>query len=893
MKNQNKDPEIVIKGAREHNLKNINVNIPKGKLVVFSGVSGSGKSSLAMDTLYAEGQRRYVESLSSYARQFLGMMKRPNVDTIDGLSPAIAIDQHGLSHNPRSTVGTVTEIYDYLRILFARIGRPHCPKCGREIVRQTSISITKKVKQIIEEKLALEKTARYLLLAPIVRDKRGGFSKLLNNLERKGFEQVRIDGHILNLSEDILLIKTNRHNIDVVIDRFSFVKTKGLSLKKEEKRILNDVEIGLEMSDGLVILSEVLDKSFTLPARPKKMFDHLYSQRFSCPVCNISLAEIEPRLFSFNSPQGACPECNGIGAKLTIDRSRVSPFRAEMLERQYYKTTSDTIREEIEKLMIKETCSLCHGSRLKKESLSVTIDGKNLAQISGLALNKLAYWMKSFTKNLDSEKEKEISSPILNEVGSRLNFLIAVGVDYLSLDRTASTLSVGEAQRIRLASQIGAGLTGVLYVLDEPTVGLHQRDTQKLIKTLINLRDLDNTVVVVEHDQEILNSADWVVDFGPGAGKKGGQIVASGSPADLKKNLKSLTGKYLSGKKKVSIKGRNKTTNGILTISGCQQHNLKNLTVSFPLHTFTCITGVSGSGKSSLIHDTLYPAVKKSLNYFSHQKQGKYSELLGAEKVHNVLLVDQSPIGRTSRSNPATYTGVFTDVRKLLSETREAKLRGFNPGRFSFNIDGGRCEACRGQGVIRVEMQFLPDVWVECEECRGKRFKDEVLEVEYREKNIHDILQMTIDEAIVFFGSFPKILKKLLVLEKIGLEYLQLGQLSPTLSGGESQRLKLSRELIKSQRNHTLYLLDEPTTGLHFADVEKLLKVIRELVEKDNTVIVIEHNLDMIKNADWVVDLGPEGGQAGGEIVAQGTVEDVARDKKSWTSKYLKKYVKA
>ena len=886
---KNNHNHIIIKGAREHNLKNVNVQIPKGNLVVFSGVSGSGKSSLAMDTLYAEGQRRYVESLSSYARQFLGMMHRPDVDIIEGLSPAIAIDQHGLSHNPRSTVGTVTEIYDYLRILFARIGLPHCPKCNREIVRQTSISITKQIKQIIEEKLALKKPARYLLLAPIVRDKRGGFSKLLNNLERKGFEQVRIDGRILNLSEDILLIKTNRHNIDVVIDRISFVQNKNFSFKKEHQRILNDVEIGLEMSDGLVILSEIRDKSFTLPVNPKKMFDHLFSQRFSCPVCNISLAEIEPRMFSFNSPQGACPECNGIGAKLTVDRSRVSPYRAQMLERQYYKTTSDTIREEIEKLMIKETCPLCLGSRLKKESLSVTIDGKNIAQISALALNKLAYWIKTLTKKLDSEKEREISSPILNEVGNRLNFLIAVGVDYLNLDRTASTLSVGEAQRIRLASQIGAGLTGVLYVLDEPTVGLHQRDTQKLIKTLINLRDLDNTVVVVEHDQEILNSADWVVDFGPGAGKKGGQIVASNSPAELKKNFKSLTGKYLSGKKKVNLENKSKTTNGILTISGCRQHNLKNLTVSFPLHTFTCVTGVSGSGKSSLIHDTLYPAVKKSLNLFSHQKQGKFSELLGAEKIHNVLSVDQSPIGRTSRSNPATYTGVFTDVRKLFSETQEAKLRGFTPGHFSFNIDGGRCEACRGQGVIRVEMQFLPDVWVECEECKGKRFKNEVLEVEYKEKNIHDILQMTIDEAIVFFNSFPKILRKLLVLEKIGLEYLQLGQPSPTLSGGESQRLKLSRELIKSQKNHTLYLLDEPTTGLHFADVEKLLKVIRELVEKDNTVIVIEHNLDMIKNADWIIDLGPEGGQAGGKIVTQGTVGEIARDKKSWTGKYLRK----
>ncbi|MFC1727383.1 excinuclease ABC subunit UvrA [Patescibacteria group bacterium] len=901
MKKINHLQTIHIKGAREHNLQNIKVKIPKNKLVVFSGVSGSGKSSLAMDTLYAEGQRRYVESLSSYARQFLGMMRRPEVDTIEGLSPAIAIDQHGLSHNPRSTVGTSTEIYDYLRLLFARIGHPHCPKCNREVSRQTSVSITNQIIETIKKKLATQKTARYLILSPVVRDKRGEFSKLLDNLQKKGFEQVRIDGRIYNLDEEIWLIKTNRHHIDVIVDRLSLVGKKEFTEKKYYQRILDAVEISLDLSDGLATLSEFKGRAFNLPQKPTKLKDSVFSQRFACPKCNLSLSEIEPRLFSFNSPQGACPKCNGIGATLKVDRSRVSPWRADMLEAQYYKTNSDIVRQEIEKMMTRETCPKCEGNRLKKEALSVTIDQKSIAEVAAMSLQNLLEWSQKIKKSPETNLEKEISLPIFNEVIFRLNFLVAVGVEYLTLDRTASTLSVGEAQRIRLASQIGTGLTGVLYILDEPTVGLHQRDTQRLIKTLIGLRDLGNTVIVVEHDQEVLEAADYIVDFGPGAGKMGGQVVAFGTPAQIKANHKSLTGQYLSGRKKVqSHPGgvsetiwdtKTQLTPGIewLTISGCQEHNLKNITVMFPLRTFTCLTGVSGSGKSTLIHDTLYPAVKKALDKYWKIQPGQHDKLEGTEKIDKVLLVDQSPIGRTSRSNPATYTGVYTEVRKLFSETKEAKLRGLKLGHFSFNVEGGRCPQCKGQGVIRVEMQFLPDVWVDCESCHGTRFKNEILEVEYKEKNITQVLKMTIGEALEFFSAFPKIFKKLAVLKKIGLDYLELGQASPTLSGGESQRLKLSRELVKPAKSHTLYLLDEPTTGLHYADVEKLLTVIRELVGKGNSVIVIEHNLDVIKNADWMIDLGPEGGEKGGRIIAEGTPRKIAASSNSYTGKYLKK----
>lgn len=887
---------IEISGAREHNLQNITVKIPKNKLVVLSGVSGSGKSSLAMDTLYAEGQRRYVESLSSYARQFLGMMKRPEIDSVEGLSPAIAIDQHGLSHNPRSTVGTVTEIYDYFRVLYARIGHPHCPKCGREISHQTSVSITGQIMEKISKKVSEEQTARFFILSPVIRDKRGEFSQLFLNLQRKGFELVRIDGQIYPLRSAPLLIKTNRHNIEVVVDKINIFRK--YSHEEYQTRVLNDVEIALDLSDGLIILSEVKDKDFNFPEKPKEMQDSLFSRRFVCPVCNINLPEIEPRLFSFNSPQGACPECNGLGVKLAIDRSKVSEWRADMLEKQYYSTSSDTVREEIEKLMIKKVCPLCRGRRLKEEALSVTINQKSIAETSAMSLETLLNWLENLTSTLSTEKEKEVAEPLLREIASRLNFLIAVGVDYLTLDRTASTLSVGEAQRIRLASQIGTGLTGVLYVLDEPTVGLHQRDTQRLIETLKRLRDLGNTVVVVEHDQEVLMAADWIIDFGPEAGKKGGKIIAEGTPEEIMKDKNSLTGQYLSGRKKVVNPGYVKEelfpkTNGhFISLLGCQEHNLKKIDVKFPLKKYVCVTGVSGSGKSTLIHDTLYPALAKSLDIYTKEEPGKYEGINGVQQLDQILLVDQSPVGRTSRSNPATYTGVFTDIRELFTKTEEARLRGFTGSHFSFNVEGGRCEACQGQGFNRVEMQFLPDVWVECEECHGTRFKEEILEVQYKEKNIHQVLELTIGEALEFFSSFPKIVNKLQVLEKIGLDYLELGQPSPTLSGGESQRLKLARELVKPSRNHAVYLLDEPTTGLHFADVDKLLGVIRELVGRGNTVIVIEHNLDMIKNADFIIDLGPEGGERGGEVVAQGKPEEIVTNGKSWTGKYLKKQLK-
>jgi len=885
------EDQIIIKGARVHNLKNITVKIPKNKLVVLSGVSGSGKSSLAMDTLYAEGQRRYVESLSSYARQFLGMMKKPEVDTIEGIAPAIAIDQHGLSHNPRSTVGTVTEIYDYFRVLFARIGHPHCPNCGREIERQTSVSITNQIMEKIKSKLAEKQIGRFMILSPIIRDKRGEFTKLFSNLRKKGFEQVRIDGQIINLNERILLIKTNRHNIEIVVDRLNPTK-KSFSQKTYKQRVLDAVEISLEASDGLVILSQVKDKSFDFVEKPKVMEDLTFSQKFACPDCNLSLPEIEPRLFSFNAPQGACPECNGIGAKMKIDASRVSVWRAQSLEQQYYNTSSDTIRSEIAKLMIKETCPLCQGARLTKEALGVTVDGKSIAQLSDLPLNKLYSWVKNFARNISSAKEKQVVKSLFAEIKSRLNFLISVGVDYLTLGRQASTLSVGEAQRIRLGSQIGTGLTGVLYVLDEPTVGLHQRDTKKLIKTLKRLRDLGNTVVVVEHDKEILNAADWIIDFGPGAGKQGGKIVAANTPSKIKKDKNSLTGKYLSKRKKVSQKHPLDKSDQQLIISGCLEHNLKNLTVAFPLKRFVCVTGVSGSGKSTLIHDTLYPAAKKALGFHSSRKPGRHEKISGTNYLDQVLLVDQSPIGRTSRSNPATYTGVFTDIRQLLAQTSESRLRGFTMSHFSFNVEGGRCEACRGQGMNRIEMQFLPDVWVECEECKGSRFKEEVLEVDYNDKNVHEILELNVGEALEFFAPFAKIVKKLKVLQEIGLGYLQLGQPSPTLSGGESQRLKLARELVKSNRNHALYLLDEPTTGLHFADIEKLLAVISRLVERGSSVIIIEHNLDIIKNADWIIDLGPGGGEEGGKLIAQGKPEEITKNKDSWTGKYLAKIYK-
>ncbi|PIU03623.1 excinuclease ABC subunit A [Candidatus Shapirobacteria bacterium CG08_land_8_20_14_0_20_39_18] len=880
---------IKIRGAREHNLKNIDVNIPKNKFVVFTGVSGSGKSSLAMDTLYAEGQRRYVESLSSYARQFLGMLPHPDVDSIEGLSPAIAIDQHGLSHNPRSTVGTVTEIYDYFRVLFARIGHPHCPNCGREIARQTSEQISRQIIGLAQEELKKReiKYPRFMILSPVVRDKRGEYSKLLDNLKHKGFEKVRIDGRFFFLYEDLTLIKTNRHNIDVVIDQFAFEK-KLTGNTAFGQRVKDDVEIAKELSDGLVISTQILDSSFAIPDYPQKTKDTVFSSRFACPICNISLPEIEPRIFSFNSPFGACPECNGLGVKLRVDPRKVSQWRLSELENRYYTTTSDEIREEIEKLMIKETCQVCNGQRLKKESLNVTIKNQNIAQISSWSLEKLRDWVADLESVLISTKDKEIAQPILYQISSRISFLISVGVNYLTLDRAAATLSAGEGQRIRLASQLGSGLTGVLYVLDEPTVGLHPRDTHKLIDTLKKLRDLGNTLVVVEHDPKIIESADWVMDFGPEGGKKGGHLIAEGTPAEIEKNPNSITGKYLSGEETIPLLNFKYPFDiGWIKIEGCSAHNLKNINVKFPLGQLTTITGVSGSGKSSLMTDTLYPALKKAVEPDSRETPGKFTKLSGNENISQVYLVDQSPIGRTSRSNPATYTGVFTEIRAIFAQTTEARLKGLTETHFSFNTEGGRCEACQGQGQIRVEMQFLPDVWVECEECHGKRFKTEVLEVQYKEKNIAEILKLTISEALIFFGAIPAISRKLDVLKQIGLNYLELGQSSPTLSGGESQRLKLARELVKKGEGKSVYLLDEPTTGLHYADLKNLLYVLRALVDRGDTVILIEHNLEIIKQSDWLIDLGPEGGDAGGYVVGEGTVGQIKNNKKSWTGKYL------
>jgi len=883
--------QIVIRGAREHNLKNIDLEIPKNKLVVFSGVSGSGKTSLAMDTLYAEGHRRYVESLSAYARQFLGMLPRPEVDSITGLSPAIAIDQHGLSHNPRSTVGTVTEIYDFLRVLYARIGRPHCPQCGREVARQTSEQIVGQVTKLIKEELANRpgQPGRFLLLAPVVRDKRGEFDRLFDNLKNKGFHQVRLDGWIYDLATTPVLIKTNRHNIEVVVDRVT-AQPKTLAEKKFWQRLKDDVEIALEMAAGMAVLAVVKDASFGWPQRPAKMEGHLFSSLFACPACNLSLPEIEPRLFSFNSPFGACPKCNGLGVILKIDRSRVSQWRADDLERRYYSTTSEVVREEIEKLMIKEICPACEGARLKKSALKVTVEGQSIAQVAARSLAKLKHWVGSLGHNLASEQQREIAQVIIAQISRRLDFLTAVGVGYLSLDRQAATLSAGEGQRIRLASQMGSGLTGVLYILDEPTVGLHPRDTQRLIKTLKNLRDLGNTLVVVEHDREVLQAADWIVDFGPQAGKNGGQLVAAGTPATVKQNRHSLTGRYLAGKDAMPVPPPvSKQKNQWLKLTGCRTHNLKEIDLLLPLARLVCVTGVSGSGKSSLITDTLYPALKRALNDDYKERAGEYRSLSGVQNIGQVLLVDQTPVGRTSRSNPATYTGVFTEIRRLFAQTKEAKLRGFGQTYFSFNTEGGRCEACQGQGQIRVQMQFLPDLWVQCEQCHGARFQAEVMEVEYKGKNISQILALTVQEALSFFEAIPMIYRRLKVLQKIGLDYLELGQSSPTLSGGESQRLKLARELVKKSEGKTIYLLDEPTVGLHFADLKKLLIVLRALVKRGDTVIIIEHNLDLISQTDWVIDLGPEGGEQGGRIVATGTPRRLAQNPDSWTGRYLAK----
>ena len=883
--------KIIVKGARENNLKNVSFDFPKNKLVVFTGVSGSGKSSMAFDTLFAEGQRRYVESLSSYARQFLGNMKRPDVDLIEGLSPSIAINQKAISHNPRSTVGTVTEIYDYLRLLFARVGRPHCPQCGRLVHPQTSKQIANQILEIASQNITGSSFFEFRILAPLVKDKKGDFKGLIQNLRQQGFKYVRVDGKIIDSYEDLLIFKQNKHTIEAQIDKISVNKKILREHQIIYARLINSVEQCLKLSNGLLILNT--DK------------DTLFSENLACPHCNISIPELEPRMFSFNSPQGACPRCKGLGKIFQIDTTKVPPWKAKFLQEKYFSTNSDWVRGELDKIITRDICPDCHGSRLNPEALSVTVDDKNIYEICSLPIEKLNNWLDNLTFEL--EKEKEVFNSIYKELNSRVEFLLAVGLDYLSIEREAGTLSSGESQRIRLASQIGTGLTGVLYILDEPTIGLHSRDNDRLIKTLKKLRDLGNSVVVVEHDEDVINSSDYIVDFGPYAGKHGGEVVAQGNLKEIIANKKSITGKYLSEKSPLLRGGARRAegfgTRGDLVLHNCSQYNLKNITATFPINKLITVTGVSGSGKSTLVHETLYGGVCKEIFGSYYGELGQYEKITGAQGFKNVLLVDQSPIGRTPRSNPATYTKVMDDIRKLMAKTVEAQVRGFDAGKFSFNMKGGRCDFCDGQGVNKIEMQFLSDVYVTCEQCHGTRYKDEVLEVEYKGKNIAEILKMSVDEALVFFDNINSIRRKLETIAEVGLGYLQLGQASNTLSGGESQRLKISRELVKSPRlfrktppnstsaipTGTLYILDEPTTGLHFYDVEKLIKVLRKLVDNGNTVVLIEHNLDVIAASDWIIDLGPEGGQRGGEIIAQGTVEDIIKCKRSYTGQWLSK----
>jgi len=977
--------KIIIKGAREHNLKNINVEIPKNKLVVFTGISGSGKSSLAFDTIYAEGQRRYVESLASYARQFLGVMDKPDVDVIEGLSPAISIDQKSTSHNPRSTVGTVTEIYDYLRLLYARVGHPHCPVCGREISHQSPQQIVEEIQKLAisrQSSASSKKGARILLLAPVVKDRKGEFRELFADIAKKGYRQVRVDGQIKDIDEDFVLIKTNKHSIDVVIDR--------LSLPAEKSRLTQSTEQGLKLADGSIIAAEILDKTFDIPEYPKLLRDHLFSEKFMCAVDNISLPEIEPRTFSFNSPHGACPKCNGLGSLRKVDEQAVInpnlsvsegailpwarmvgqdswswrvveqvckeeniPMELKLsdisqdkqnillygsenlytvkgpnrfgkivswdtnfegvitnLEKKYAQTESDFVRREIEKFMLVDTCDQCLGTRLKAEALSITIKGKSIFDISNFSIENVDLWLKEISNaqtSFLSEREKVIAGPILKELLARVHFLLDVGLEYLTISRSATTLAGGEAQRIRLASQIGSGLSGVLYVLDEPSIGLHQRDNARLINTLKKLRDLQNTVIVVEHDRDMMHEADQIVDFGPGAGEHGGYMVAQGTPQQIANNPKSITGKYLSGKKKIRVDSSQLTVNSNVSafreqttdnsfpipasniiLKGASEHNLKKIDVEFPLGKFICITGVSGSGKSTLVHDILYKALAKEF-YRSREKPGSYDYLIGEENLDKVILIDQSPIGRTPRSNPATYTGVFTYIRELFAKTTDARIKGYKPGRFSFNVKGGRCEACEGEGKLKIEMQFLPDVYVDCEVCAGKRYNEEALEVRYKGKNISEVLDMTVEESLQFFENIPQIKSKLETIYDVGLGYIHLGQPAPTLSGGEAQRVKLATELSKRATGKTLYMLDEPTTGLHFADIERLLLILKRLVATGNTVIIIEHNLDVITNADWIIDLGPEGGDRGGEIIAAGSPAEIAKIKKSYTGQFIAK----
>ena len=932
---------IVVKGAREHNLKNINVTIPKNKLVVITGLSGSGKSSLAFDTLYAEGQRRYVESLSSYARQFLGLMEKPDVESIEGLSPAIAIDQKTTSKNPRSTVGTVTEIYDYIRLLYARIGEPHCPNCGKKIEKQT-------IDQIVETVMNLETGTKIQVLAPVVRGKKGEYKALLEGFSKEGFVRVRVDGTIYELTDDIDLDRKKKHNIDLIVDR--------LVIKDDiRSRLAESIEISLKYANNLVIINTPSEEM-------------LFSQNYACPDCNISIEELSPRMFSFNNPFGACPECTGIGYLMKMNEDLIIPdknktlydgvkafgastmkkgdtmakmyfesigkhygvdinvpikklpreflnkilygtgteeidfrfssaagerkFRAPFegviptLERRYRETKSQGMRDFYEYYMTESPCEACHGARLKKESLAVTVGGKNIQELTDMPIAKI----QNFVNNLKLDRTKTlIANQILKELNKRLQFLVDVGLEYLTLSRPAGTLSGGEAQRIRLATQIGAGLSGVLYILDEPSIGLHQRDNDKLIATLKKLRDLGNTVVVVEHDEDTMYAADYIVDIGPEAGVHGGNVIATGDVEDIKKNPNSITGAYLSGRKQIKVPSKRRKSNGkSIEIKGAKQNNLKNIDVKIPLGVFTCVTGVSGSGKSTLINEILYKGLAKEL-YNSTEFPGKHDKILGIENIDKVINIDQSPIGRTPRSNPATYTGVFDLIRDIFAGTNEAKLRGYEKGRFSFNVSGGRCETCQGDGVLKIEMHFLPDIYVPCEVCHGKRYNRETLEVKYKGKNIADVLDMTVEEALEFFEHIPKIKQKIQTLYDVGLGYVKLGQPSTTLSGGEAQRVKLATELSKRATGKTLYILDEPTTGLHIADVHKLIEILQRLVDTGNSIVVIEHNLDLIKTADHIIDLGPESGEKGGEVIACGTPEQIVKNERSYTGKFLKK----
>lgn len=934
--------KIVIKGARAHNLKNVDLTIPRDQLVVFTGVSGSGKSSLAFDTIYAEGQRRYVESLSSYARQFLGQMEKPDVDLIEGLSPAISIDQKTTSHNPRSTVGTVTEIYDYLRLLYARIGIPHCPKCGKEIKKQT-------IDQIVDRIMELPERTKLQLLAPVVRGRKGEHVKLLEDAKKSGYVRVRVDGILYDLSEKIELEKNKKHSIEIVVDRL-MVK-EGMQM-----RLTESIETASALSGGLLIV-DVNQGDDEL----------LFSQSFSCPDCGVDLMEIEPRMFSFNNPSGACPTCTGLGMQMKFDEQLIvpneelsimqgaitapgynsvnakgsmskvlfdalaakygfsleTPFKdlprkikdiifygtKEKLRitysnvrgtgtydyafegvintlRRRYNETSEAMRAEFEEYMTNIECPDCHGKRLRPEVLAITVNGKNISEVTELSIGKMQEFFQSLTL---TERENMIAERILKEIHARVGFLIDVGLEYLTLSRTAGTLSGGESQRIRLATQIGSGLVGVVYILDEPSIGLHQRDNDKLLATLKHLRDIGNSLIVVEHDEDTMRAADFVVDIGPGAGRGGGEIVAAGSVEEIMAVERSVTGAYLSGRKKIEVPKERRpfVQDHKLVIKGAAENNLKNIDVEIPLGVFTCVTGVSGSGKSSLINEILYKRLAKELNR-AKTRAGRHEEMLGLEKLDKVINIDQSPIGRTPRSNPATYTGLFDMIRDVFAQTTEAKVRGYQKGRFSFNVKGGRCEACSGDGIVKIEMHFLPDIYVPCEVCHGKRYNRETLEVKYKGKTISDVLDMTVEEALQFFENIPRIKNKLQTLYDVGLSYVQLGQSSTTLSGGEAQRVKLATELSRKSTGKTVYILDEPTTGLHTADVHKLVQILQRLTEGGNTVIVIEHNLDVIKTADYIIDLGPEGGDGGGTIVAVGTPEEICRVPASYTGKYLK-----